>query len=224
MPLATEVIKGFGQHVPNVGPFAPTIGKLIPYGDLDVLAEVFIQDAHKIAAFLVEPVQGYAGTRFPPKGCLKGVQDLCKQYNILFMCDEVQSGYGRTGKDLAYQHEEDVKPDIVTLGKAVTAGFYPMAIIMGKKEVMDVLGKYEVASTFGGSPVACAAALAALDILEEESLSTRSQKLGDLLFRTLRDLDPPHVLEYRGSALFQTLVIDESNLKVTGRRIAALLA
>ncbi|KAM5348242.1 hypothetical protein ACJ41O_008066 [Fusarium nematophilum] len=222
MPLSTVVAKNFGQHVPNVGPFAPTSGKPISYGDVDILSETFKQDGHRIAAFIVEPVQGWAGTRFPPKGYLKAVQDLCKQHNILFICDEIQSGYGRTGKDLAYQHAEGVQPDMVTLGKAVAGGFYPMSVVMGKKHVMDVLAKGEVVSTFGASPVACAAALASLDVLEEEKISERSQRLGNLLTKTIKELAPPHVLELRGGGLFQTLVVDESTPGVTARRVAAL--
>ncbi|KAJ4149679.1 hypothetical protein NW754_001114 [Fusarium falciforme] len=224
MPLATVVAKNFGQHVPNVGPYAPTSGKLIQYGDVEVLEETFKQDGHKIAAFLVEAVQGWAGTRFPPKGYLKAVQELCNKYNILFICDEIQSGYGRTGKDLAYQHEEGVHPDLVTLGKAVTGGFYPMSVIMGKKDVMDVLGKNEVLSTFGAAPVACAAAIASLEVLEEEKISERSQRLGELLAKTVKKLSPPHVKELRGGALFQSLVLDESVPGVTARRVAALAA
>ncbi|KAH7275473.1 pyridoxal phosphate-dependent transferase [Fusarium solani] len=224
MPLSTVVAKNFGQHVPNVGPYAPTSGKLIQYGDVEVLEETFKQDGHKIAAFLVEAVQGWAGTRFPPKGYLKAVQDLCNKYNVLFICDEIQSGYGRTGRDLAYQHEEGVHPDLVTLGKAVTGGFYPMSVIMGKKDVMDVLGKNEVLSTFGAAPVACAAAIASLEVLEEEKISERSQHLGKLLAKTVKKLSPPHVKELRGGALFQSLVLDESVPGVTARRVAALAA
>ncbi|KAJ3525659.1 hypothetical protein NM208_g11541 [Fusarium decemcellulare] len=224
MPLATQVAKNFGSHVPHVGPYAPTSGKLIHYGDVAILDEIFKQDGHRIAAFLVEPVQGWAGTRFPPKGYLKAVHDLCKQHNILFICDEIQSGYGRTGRDLAFQHEEGVHPDLVTLGKAVTGGFYPMSVIMGNKDVMDVLNKNEVLSTFGASPVACAAALASLDVLEEEKISERSSRLGEVLKKTIQDLNPPHVKELRGGALFQSLVLDESVPGVTARRVASLAA
>ncbi|RSL90238.1 hypothetical protein CEP52_014659 [Fusarium oligoseptatum] len=212
MPLATVVAKNFGQHVPNVGPYAPTSGKLIHYGDVEVLEETLKQDGHKIAAFLVEAVQAPASHQ---KGYLKAVQDLCNKYNILFICDEIQSGYGRTGKDLAYQHEEGVKPDLVTLGKAVTGGFYPMSVIMGKKHVMDVLGKNEVLSTFGASPVACAAAIASLEVLEEENISERSQRLGELLTKTVKKLSPPHVKELRGGALFQSLVLDDPPITIT---------
>ncbi|KAH6877136.1 pyridoxal phosphate-dependent transferase [Thelonectria olida] len=222
MPLATVVAKNYGQHVPNVGPRAPTSGRLIQYGDIDALAETFEQDGHRIAAFLVEPVQGWAGTIFPPRGYMKAVQDLCKKHNILLICDEIQAGYGRTGKDLSYQHDEQIHPDMVTMGKAVTGGFYPMSVVMGKKHVMDVLAKSEVLSTFGASPVACAAALASLDVLEEEKMSERAQRLGELLAETFKELAPPHVIELRGGGLFWSLVIDESTPGVTARRVAGL--
>ncbi|KAK7230129.1 hypothetical protein V2G26_002299 [Clonostachys chloroleuca] len=222
MPLATVVAKNFGQHVPKVGPFTPTGDKLIQYGDIDILAETFKQDGHRIAAFLVEAVQGWAGTRFPPKGYLKAVQDLCKEHNILLIFDEVQAGYGRTGKDLSYQHAEGVQPDMVTLGKAVTGGFYPMSVVMGKSHVMDVVQKSEILSTFGACPVACAVALAALDVLEEEKISERTHRLGLLLEKTFKELNPPHVIELRGGGLFYSLVIDESTAGVTARRAAAL--
>ncbi|KAF7558386.1 hypothetical protein G7046_g5770 [Stylonectria norvegica] len=222
MPLATVVSSHFGQHVPKVGPYAPTSRKLIQYGDIETLTEAFKEDGHRIAAFMLEGVQGWSGTRVPPEGYLKAVQDLCKKHNILFICDEIQSGYGRTGKDLAYQHAEGVQPDLVVLGKAVSGGFYPMSVVMGKKEVMDIIVPGELISTYAASPVACAAALAALDVLEDEEMAARSQRLGELLARTFKSLAPPHVLEHRGSGLFQTLVIDESVPGVTARRAATL--
>lgn len=165
-------------------------------------------------------------TRIHPQGHLSAVQDLCDAHDILFICDEVQTGYGRTGTDLAYQAEPGVQPDLVTLGKAVTGGMYPMSVIMGKAHVMDVVAKYEVAGTFAASPVACAAALAALDALEEEKIAESAQMLGEDLTRTIDELAPPYVTDHRGRGrgLFQTLVLDESKPGVTARRVAALAA
>ncbi|KAF9890825.1 hypothetical protein FE257_005396 [Aspergillus nanangensis] len=226
MSLSNNIADNFGQHLPNVGPYAPTSGKLLEYGDLDVLTEAFRVDGQRIAAFIVEPIQGLAGTRIPPPHYLKSVQDLCREHNVLFICDEVQTGYGRTGTDLAFQAEPGVKPDLLTLGKAVTGGYYPMSVIMGRKEVMDVLEKYEVAGTFSGGPVPCAAALATLDVLEEGNFPQRAQRLGEVLAETIDRLAPPHILEHRGwgRGLFQTLVLDETVAGVTGRRVAALSA
>ena len=130
----------FGQHLPNIGPYAPTSGKLVPFGDIDVLREVFEQDGERIAAFFVEPVQGWAGlvpneqsirvpiadcsirTVVPPKGYLKAAQDLCRKHNVLLVCDEIQAGYGRTGKDLSFHHEPELEPDMVTMAKGITGG------------------------------------------------------------------------------------------------------
>lgn len=238
----------FGKHLPNVGPCSPSTGELIKYGELDVLKKAFEKDGHRIAAFMIEPIQGLAGsvrprppfpqttqsttnqayrTRIPHEGYLASIQNLCHEHNILFICDEVQTGYGRTGTDLAYQHEPDVQPDLVTLGKAVTGGMYPMSIVMGKAHVMDVLTKAEVAGTFAASPIACAAALAALDVLEDESISLQAQQKGTLFTQAIDNLNLPYITEHRGRGrgLFQTLEIDETqNAKVTARRIAALCA
>ncbi|KAL1619153.1 hypothetical protein SLS56_010241 [Neofusicoccum ribis] len=216
----------FGKHIPHVGPFAPSSGKLIEYGELSVLREAFEQDSHRIAAFLIEPIQGLSGTRIPPPGYLAAVQSLCHAHNILFIVDEVQTGFGRTGTDLAYQHEPGVQPDLVTLGKAVTGGLYPLSAVLGKAHAMDVLAAHEVAGTFAASPVACAAALAVLDVLEDERIAERAQRLGDLLTRTIDRLAPPHVVEHRGRGrgLFQTLVLDETVPGVSARRVAALAA
>lgn len=162
----------------------------------------------------------------PPDGYLRTVQDLCQKHNVLFICDEVQSGYCRTGTDMAYQQEPGVQPDLITLGKAVTGGLYPMSVIMGKSHVMDTLSKHEVGSTFAASTVACAAALAALDVMEEEKLSERSKRLGVLFTKAVDDANLPYVIGHQGRnrGLFQTLTVDESTPGVTARRIAALCA
>jgi ornithine--oxo-acid transaminase len=155
------------------------------------------------------------------------VQDLCHKHNILFICDEVQTGYGRTGTDLAFQHEPGVKPDLVVLGKAVTGGIYPMSVVLGKKHVMDLVKTFDVAGTFAGSPIACAAALAAVDVLEEECIAERAQRLGETFASAIDQADLPYVVEHRGRGrgMFQTFVVDETiSPKITARRIAALCA
>ncbi|KAH7002986.1 pyridoxal phosphate-dependent transferase [Fusarium venenatum] len=222
MPMATVAAKHFGQHLPNLGPYAPTSKKLIPFGNIQALTECFEQDAKNLAAFIVEPVQGWAGTIVPPVGYLKAVQALCRKHNVLLICDEIQAGYGRTGKDLSFQHEPELEPDMVIMGKAVTGGYYPMSVVMGKKYVMDLIQKNEILSTFGASPIACAAALASLDVLEEERISERSERLGEVLKQTIKSLNPPRVKELRGTALFQSLVLDCSVPGVTPRRVSAL--
>ncbi|KAF5651414.1 ornithine aminotransferase [Fusarium tjaetaba] len=220
MPMATASHKHFGQHLPNIGPYAPTSGKLVPFGDIEALREVFEDDGERIAALFVEPVQGWAGTIVPPKGYLKGAQELCRKYNVLLVCDEIQAGYGRTGKDLSFHHEPELEPDMVTMAKGITGGYYPLSVIMGKKHVMDLVNKNEVLSTFGASPIA----LATLDVLEDEKISERSERLGRVLEKTIQELNPPHVKEFRGIALFQSLVLDQSVPGVTPRRVQALAA
>ncbi|KIL92338.1 hypothetical protein FAVG1_04748 [Fusarium avenaceum] len=199
MPMATIAADHFGQHLPNVGPYAPTSGKLVPFGDIEALKECFEQDGHNLAAFIVEPVQGWAGTIVSPPGYLKAAQELCIKHNVLML-----------------------KPDMVILGKAVTGCYYPMSVVMGKKRVMDLIQKNEILSTFGASPIACAAALASLDVLEEEKISERSERLGEVLRKTMKSLNPPHVKELRGPGLFQSLVLDCAVPGVTPRRVSAL--
>ncbi|KAF4332987.1 ornithine aminotransferase [Fusarium beomiforme] len=220
--VLTQRSANFGEHLPNVGPYAPSSGKLIPFGDIKALTGCFEEDAHHLAALCIEPVQGWAGTIVPPPGYLKAAQELCRKHNVLLICDEIQAGYGRTGKDLSYQHEASLDPDMVIMGKAVTGGYYPMSVVMGKKHVMDLVQKNEILSTFGASPIACAAALASLDVLEEEKIAERSERLGDLLKKTVKTLNPAHVKELRGPALFQSLVLDCSVPGVTPRRVSAL--
>ncbi|SPO06521.1 related to ornithine aminotransferase [Cephalotrichum gorgonifer] len=226
MNLSNVKAENFGKHIPHVGPFGPTSGRLVRYGNVEDLQQVLEESGHQIAAFMIEPIQGLAGTKIPPEGYLKAAQDLCQKHNVLFICDEIQTGLGRTGTDLAYQHES-VKPDLVALGKAITGGVVPMSIVMGKREVMEIIQPYDVASTYAGMPAACAAALAALDVLEDEAISARSQRLGQLLAELISSAGLPYVLEHRGCGrgLFQTLVIDEVPSKgITARRIAALCA
>nr|RBQ83255.1 hypothetical protein FVER53263_06515 [Fusarium verticillioides] len=214
----------FRTTSPNIGSYAPTSGKLIPFGDLRSFEKVFEEDGERIAALFVEPVQGWAGTIVPPKGYLKGAQGLCRKHNVLLIYDEIQAGYGRTGKDLSFHHEPELEPDMVTMAKGITGGYYPMSVIMGKKHVMDLLSKNEVLSTFGASPIALSAALATLDVLEDEKISERSERLGRVLEKTIKELNPPHVKELRGIALFQSLVLDQSEPGVTPRRVQALAA
>ncbi|RBR06040.1 hypothetical protein FVER53590_06515 [Fusarium verticillioides] len=224
LPVLKLMERRFRTTSPNIGSYAPTSGKLIPFGDLRSFEKVFEEDGERIAALFVEPVQGWAGTIVPPKGYLKGAQGLCRKHNVLLIYDEIQAGYGRTGKDLSFHHEPELEPDMVTMAKGITGGYYPMSVIMGKKHVMDLLSKNEVLSTFGASPIALSAALATLDVLEDEKISERSERLGRVLEKTIKELNPPHVKELRGIALFQSLVLDQSEPGVTPRRVQALAA
>ncbi|CAH0047316.1 unnamed protein product, partial [Clonostachys solani] len=226
MALNNIIARDYGTHVPNVGPYIPSTGKLIRYGSLEDIEEAVECDGHKIAAFMVEPVQGSAGACSPPDGYLRGVADLCKKHNILFICDEIQSGFGRTGYDLAHYHEPGVTPDLVILAKALTGGHYPMSIILGNHEVTDLVHCFEIGATQAAAPPGCAAALVALDILEEENLALRSRELGNLLYSELERLNPPHIKTLNGKnrGLFIAAIVDETHPGVTARKIGALCA
>lgn len=165
----------------NYGPFTPGFIK-IPYNDLQALEEILKNDAANIAAFLVEPIQGEAGVYVPDAGYLKAAADLCKNYNVLFIADEVQTGIARTGKLIACHHE-NVQPDILVLGKAISGGMYPVSAVLANDEIMNVIHPGQHGSTFGGNPIACAVAVAALEVVADENLSEKAEELGQL-FRT----------------------------------------
>ena len=162
----------------NYGPFTPGFVK-IPYNDLAALEETLRNEAQNIAAFLAEPIQGEAGVFVPNEGFLKGASELCKKYNVLFIADEVQTGIARTGRLIACHHE-NVQPDILILGKALSGGMYPVSAVLANDDIMNVIKPGQHGSTFGGNPIACAVAVAALDVVEEEKLSERAEDLGQL--------------------------------------------
>lgn len=187
------------------GPFMPGF-EIIPYNDLPAL-ERAVQDPN-VAAFMVEPIQGEAGVIVPDDGYLKGVRDICTQHNILFIADEVQTGLARTGKMLAVDHE-NVRPDIVTLGKALSGGVYPVSAVLCDDEIMLTIKPGEHGSTYGGNPLACRVGLAALEVIEEEKLAENSEKLGKLLREELMKLPSDIVTKVRGKGLLNAIVIKE---------------
>jgi ornithine--oxo-acid transaminase len=178
------------------GPFTPGF-TLVPYGDADALEAAITPNT---AAFIVEPIQGEAGVVFPPDGYLRRVRELCSRHNVLLIADEIQTGLGRTGRLFACDHE-DVRPDIVTIGKALSGGFYPVSAVLSSAEILGVFGPGTHGSTFGGSPLACAVAREALRVLVEEDLISNSAAMGDYLMARLAEVDSPHVLEVRGRGL-----------------------
>ena len=180
----------------NFGPFTPGF-KIIPYGDLEALKNAITPNT---AAFLVEPIQGEAGINMPPKGYLEGVQKLCKENNVLFAVDEIQTGLGRTGKLFCYMWE-NVRPDILIVGKALGGGIMPISAVLADEPIMGLFTPGEHGSTFGGNPLACECALAAMDVMEDEHLVERSQEMGEYLMGKLRDIKSPHVKEIRGKGL-----------------------
>jgi len=186
------------------GPFTSGF-KIIPYGDAEALRKAITPNT---CAFLLEPVQGEAGIIIPPEGYLKEAEKICKENNVLLMFDEIQTGFGRTGKLFAHQHE-DVTPDVIIVGKAISGGFYPVSAVLADNSVMDVLTPGSHGSTFGGNPLGCAIARAALKVLKEENLIQNSAVLGKYFLDKLKTIDNPHIKEVRGKGLFIAIELDE---------------
>ena len=186
------------QYREKFGPHTPGF-VMIPYGEVEALKRAITPNT---AAFLVEPIQGEGGVLMPPKGYLTAAYELCRKNNVLFACDEIQTGLGRTGKLFAYQHEEGVKPDLLILGKALSGGFYPVSAVVGSREALGVMRPGDHGSTFGANPLACAVARAALRVLAEEKLVQNSAQLGHYFLEQLRTVKSKHVKEVRGRGLF----------------------
>ncbi|XP_034426154.1 ornithine aminotransferase, mitochondrial isoform X2 [Hippoglossus hippoglossus] len=191
--------EGFGPYMPGF--------ELIPFNDIPALEQAF-QDPH-VAAFMVEPIQGEAGVVVPDQGYLTKVRELCTKYNVLWIADEVQTGLARTGRRLAVDHEE-VRPDMVILGKALSGGVYPISAVLCDDEIMLTIKPGEHGSTYGGNPVACQVAIAALEVMEEEKLAENAQKMGELLRSELRKLPKDIVTKVRGKGLLNAIVIKEA--------------
>ncbi|RMF64872.1 MAG: ornithine--oxo-acid transaminase [Calditrichaeota bacterium] len=203
----TTTIVGFSseeQYKDGFGPFTPGF-KLIPFGDADALERAITPNT---CAFLVEPIQGEAGILIPPEGYLAAVQKICKANNVLFMVDEIQSGLGRAGRLFAFQYE-DVRPDVIIIGKALSGGFMPVSAVLSDKEVLGVFNPGDHGSTFGGNPLACAVALASLDVLLEENLPERADRLGRGFLEQLRTIENPHIVDVRGKGLFIGVEMDQ---------------
>ncbi|CAI5445046.1 unnamed protein product [Caenorhabditis angaria] len=187
------------------GPFVPGF-QTVPYNDLKAVEEAIKNP--NVAAFMVEPIQGEAGVVLPDNGYLKGVEQLCKKYNVLFITDEVQTGLGRTGKLLAHYHD-NVRPDIVVLGKALSGGIYPVSAVLCDDAVMMNIKPGQHGSTYGGNPLAAKIAISALEILQEEKLVENSAEMGEILMNKLRTLPKEVVSTVRGKGLFCAIVINK---------------
>lgn len=204
------------QYKNGFDPF-PAGFKRIPYGDAKALEAAITPNT---VAFLVEPIQGEAGIIVPPPDYLKTCADICRQHNVLLIADEIQSGLGRTGKLLACDHEI-VKPDGLILGKALGGGLIPVSLFLARKDVMDVFTPGDHGSTFGGSPLASAVGLEALNILFDENLIQRAGELGNYFMEKLKTLQSPLIKEIRGKGLLLGLVIDTA--KITARKVCLKL-
>lgn len=187
----------------DFGPFVPGF-EVVPYNDLEALDKA-LQDGH-VAAFMVEPIQGEAGVIVPNEDYLAGVRALCSKYNVLWIADEVQTGLGRTGKMLCCDHA-GVKPDILILGKALGGGVFPVSAVLTNHEVMNVLHPGQHGSTFGGNPLACAVAMAALKVLVDENLAENAEKLGQVFRSRLQMINVSIVSGVRGKGLLNTIDI-----------------
>ncbi len=187
---------GFGPLLPGY--------LIIPYNDLKALDNALVDP--NVCAFIFEPVQGEAGVVVPDDGYLKGVRDLCTKNNVLMVADEVQSGLGRTGKMLACDHE-NVRPDILVLGKALSGGVLPVSAVLADNEIMLTINPGEHGSTYGGNPLACHVAIAALNVLKNEKLSENSERLGKILRNELNKIKSNRITLVRGRGLFNAIVI-----------------
>jgi ornithine--oxo-acid transaminase len=192
--------KGFGPYMPGFG--------LVPYNDLVALEEA-LKDK-EVAAFMVEPIQGEAGVVIPDDGYLKAVRDLCDKYHVLFIADEIQTGLARTGKMLACDHE-NVKPDILILGKALSGGTLPISAVLANDNIMMQIKPGEHGSTYGGNPLACAVAIKSLEVLKSEKMAENAEKMGERLRAGLANLQSPFITTIRGKGLLNAIVIKHEN-------------
>ncbi len=185
------------SYYDDFGPFTPGF-KLIDYGNIEELKKAINPNT---AGLLIEPLQGEGGIIIPPEGYLREAYKLCRENNILFIADEIQTGFGRTGKLFACDWEE-VKPDLYILGKALGGGVLPISAVTADREILDVFEPGSHGSTFGGNPLACAVAMTALDVLEEDQLVLQSEKLGNYFLEELKKIDNDRIVEVRGRGLF----------------------
>jgi ornithine--oxo-acid transaminase len=185
------------QYRDGFGPFTPGF-RIIPFGDIEALRNAVTPNT---CAFLVEPIQGEAGIVIPPNGFLRQASEICRQNNVLFMADEIQSGLGRTGKLFAYMHE-GITPDVLIVGKALAGGFYPVSAVLASSQVLGVFQPGDHGSTFGGNPLACAIARTALRVLIEEKMVERSAELGAYFLSRLQALRSLAIKEVRGRGMW----------------------
>lgn len=203
------------QYREGFGPFPPGM-VIIPYGDAQALEKAITPNT---AAFLVEPIKGEGGIVVPPPGYLKACAEICKKHNVLMICDEIQTGLGRTGKLLASQHD-DIQPDAVVLGKALGGGLLPVSAFLASEKIMNVFTPGDHGSTFGGNPLAAAVATAALEILMDEGLIERAANLGEYFQQQLKTIQSPLIKDVRGKGLLIGVEIDE---KYPARKICLAL-
>ncbi|SDW99043.1 ornithine--oxo-acid transaminase [Marininema mesophilum] len=203
--LAAVSLSSSDEYKRGFGPLLPGI-RIIPYGDAHALREAITPNT---AAFIVEPIQGEAGVIVPSEGFLREAASICREHRVLFVADEIQTGFGRTGQFFACDWE-GVKPDMYIMGKALGGGVLPISAVAADEEILGVFEPGSHGSTFGGNPLACAVSIAALDVLEEEDLVTRSRELGAWFTSELKKIQNPIVKEVRGKGLFIGMELKEA--------------
>ena len=188
----------------DFGPYTEGF-KIAKYGDINSMKELITKNT---VAILLEPIQGEAGVKIPPVGYLKDIRKLCDENNILMILDEIQTGFGRCGKLFAFEYE-NIRPDVVTVGKALSGGFYPVSAVLSSKDILGVFKPGEHGSTFGGSPMAASIAMAALDVIVDENLAENSKNMGEYLLGELRKIENNKIKEVRGRGLLIAMELNE---------------
>ena len=188
------------------GPFTPGF-KIIPYNDTAALEKVLEEEGANVASFIVEPIQGEAGVFVPDEDYIKKCYDICKKHNALFVADEVQTGIARTGKLLCSDYS-GIKPDMIILGKAISGGVLPVSAVLSSKEIILTIKPGEHGSTFGGFPLACAVAKASLEVIAEENLTEKAEKLGKIFRDEMEKIDSPLIQLVRGKGLLNAIIIE----------------
>jgi len=203
--------ENYGPYIPKLGSFHPDTNQPIRYNNVADLESVFQSYGDRTAAILIEPIQGEAGIVVPDDSYLRDVKQLCEKYNVLLICDEIQTGIARTGKLLCHEWS-GVKPDLVLLGKAISGGMYPVSCVLGRKDVMLTVEPGTHGSTYGGNPLGSAIAIRALELVQEENLVERAQNLGETFREGLRAIqkDNSLITTIRGKGLLNAIVIDEN--------------
>ncbi|KAJ2161497.1 ornithine aminotransferase [Coemansia sp. RSA 552] len=199
--------RGFGPFMPNITATNPDTGDTIRFNHAEDLEAVLDAIGDRVAGFIVEPIQGEAGINIPEPGYLQRCYELCQKHNVLFICDEVQTGIARTGTLLAIEQEQ-IRPDIVILGKALSGGVYPVSAVLSSREIMLTIKPGEHGSTYGGNPLACAVAVAALEVVRDEKLVERAHELGERFRQGLSKINSPLIKDVRGRGLLNAIEVN----------------
>ena len=209
MSTDPESRDNYGPYLPNLGTSCPVTKQSLRYNNIDDIRLALEHHGPKTAAIIIEPIQGEAGIVVPSDNYLREVKTLCEQHNVLLVCDEIQTGIARTGRLLCHEYS-GIKPDLVTLGKALSGGMYPVSCVLGSKDIMLTIEPGTHGSTFGGNPLGSAIAIRALQLIQEEDMVNRAAHLGEVFRQGLRDLQNPMISLIRGKGLLNAIIIDET--------------